>query len=228
MEQSIFFLEPSVFFTEPKIVFLIVLGVVSIVYLVTLFFKESVFQFILKSCLVPLILAVYIFGPNKILPTIVLALVFAWLGDVLLIKINNPIFFKFGLASFLIGHIFYIITMLAYSQPLNHIIILIISILVAVCYGIITFITVKPSPEMKIPVIAYETIILIMVISALQLFLAQGGLFGALVFAGSLCFLASDTMLALVTFRKKPLYVYVMITYIAAQLLIALGFCLVG
>jgi len=218
---------PNIFLTVPKIYFLIVLGIVSLVYLVTLFFKESIFQFILKSCLVPFILAVYIFGPNVILPTIVLALVFAWLGDVLLIKINNPIFFRFGLASFLIGHIFYIITMFTHAMPLN-IPVLIISVIVAVCYGFFAFKMVKPSPEMKIPVIAYETIILIMVISALQLFLAQGGLFGTLVFAGSLCFLASDTMLALVTFRKKPLYVYVMITYIAAQLLIALGFCLVG
>jgi len=220
-------MEPDIFFTEPKIIFLIVLGVVSLVYLVTLFFKESILQFILKSCLVPLIMAVYVSGQEKILITIVLALVFAWLGDVLLIKINNPIFFRFGLASFLIGHIFYIITMFTHAQPL-HIPVLIISVIAAVCYGIVTFKTVKPSPEMKIPVIAYEAIILIMVISALQLFLAHVSWFGALIFAGSICFIASDTMLALVTFRKKPLYVYVMITYIAAQLLIALGFCLVG
>jgi uncharacterized membrane protein YhhN len=220
-------MEPYIFFMEPKIFFLIALGVVSLVYLVTLFFKESTFQFILKSCLVPIIMAVYIFGPNQILPTIVLALVFAWLGDVLLIKINNPFFFRFGLASFLIGHIFYIITMFTHALPL-HIPVLIISVIAAVCYGIITFKMVKPSPEMRIPVIAYETIILIMVISALQLFLAHESWFGTLIFAGSICFIASDTMLALVTFRKKPLFVYVMITYIAAQLLIALGFCLVG
>jgi uncharacterized membrane protein YhhN len=220
-------MEPNIFFTEPKIYFLIALGVVSLVYLVTLFFKESIFQFILKSCLVPFILAVYIFGPNEILPTIVLALVFAWLGDVLLIKINNPIFFRFGLVSFLIGHIFYIITMFTHAIPL-HVPVLIISVIIAICYGIFAYKIIKPSPEMKIPVIAYETIILIMVISALQLYLSHSSWFGTLVFAGSLCFLASDTMLALVTFRKKPLYVYVMITYIAAQLLIALGFCLVG
>jgi uncharacterized membrane protein YhhN len=212
---------------ELKLIFLVILGVVSLVYLITLFFKESIFQFILKSCLLPLVLAVYIFGADKILLTIVLALVFAWLGDVLLIKISNPVFFRFGLASFLIGHIFYIITMFSYAQPFN-IIVLIISVIAAVCYGIISFKMVQPSSDMKIPVIAYETIILIMAIFALQLFLAQGGLFGAFVFAGSLCFVASDTMLALVTFRKKPLYVYVMITYIAAQLLITLGFCLLG
>jgi uncharacterized membrane protein YhhN len=212
---------------ELKLIFLVILGVVSLVYLITLFFKESIFQFILIGCLVPLVLAVYIFGADKILPTIVLALVFAWLGDVLLVKISNPLCFKLGLASFLIGHIFYIITMFSYAQPFN-IIVLIISVIAAVCYGIISFKMVQPSNEMKIPVIAYETIILIMAIFALQLFLTQGGLFGAFVFAGSLCFVASDTMLALVTFRKKPLYVYVMITYIAAQLLITLGFCLMG
>jgi uncharacterized membrane protein YhhN len=208
---------------ELKLIFLIILGAVSLVYLITLFFKDSILQYILKGCLVPLILAVYFFGANTIILPIILALVFAWLGDVLLIKINNPIFFRFGLASFLIGHIFYIITMFTHAMPL-HIPILIISVIIAVCYGIFAFKMVKPSPEMKIPVIAYETIILIMVISALQLLLSHTSLFGVLVFSGSLCFLASDTMLALVTFRKKPLYVPVMITYIAAQLLIALGF----
>jgi len=210
---------------ELKTVFLIALGVISLAYIITLFFKESVFQFILKSHLIPLILAVYITGANKILPTIVLALIFAWIGDVLLVEISNPVFFRLGLASFLIGHIFYIITMFNYSMPLN-IVVFVISIVVAIAYGIIAFKMVKPSSDMKIPVIAYESVIMIMAIFALQLFLAQGSLFGIFILAGGLCFVASDTMLALVTFQKKPLYVYVMITYIAAQLLIALGFCL--
>jgi len=208
---------------ELKLIFLIILGVVSVVYLVTLFFKDSILQYILKGCLVPLILAVYLSCANTILFPIILALVFGWLGDIFLLKINNLLCFRLGLASFLLGHIFYIITMFTYAQPFN-ILILIISIAAAVCYGIFIFRMVQPSSDMKIPVIAYETILLTMAIFALQLFLSQGGKFGAFIFAGSLFFVASDSMLALATFRKKALNVPVMFTYIAAQLLIVLGF----
>jgi len=206
-----------------KLIFLVILGVVSIVYLITLFFKDSILQCILKGCLVPLILAVYLCGANTILLPIILALVFGWLGDIFLLKISNLLCFRLGLASFLLGHIFYIVMMITYAQPFN-IIVLIISVLVAVCYGIFMFRMVKPTPDMKIPVIAYETILFTMAVFALQLFLSQGGKFGAFVFAGSIFFVASDSMLALATFRKKALNVPVMITYIAAQLLIVLGF----
>jgi uncharacterized membrane protein YhhN len=212
---------------ELKILFMVILGVVSLVYLITLFFKDSIFQFILKGCLAPLVLAMYVFGADKILLSIILALVFGWLGDVLLIKINNLFCFRFGLASFLIGHIFYIIIMFAYAQPFNNLF-LIISVIAAVCYGIVIFKIIQPTKEMKIPVIAYETILLTMAIFALQLFLAQGALFGALVFAGSICFVASDSMLAYATFRKKNLSVLIMVTYIAAQTLITLGFVAIG
>ena len=206
-------------------ILLLVLGIVSMIYLGTLFFKPSIFQYILKGCLIPLILAVYITGANIILLPIVLALIFAWIGDVLLIKISNVICFKLGLASFLIGHICYVIAMYKFTQPFN-IPVLIISILVAAVAGFFLYKKVKPTDEMKIPVIAYETIILVMALSALQLFFAQdGSYFGIFVLAGSLCFVASDTALALVTFQKKPFYVFCMATYIAAQLLITLGFC---
>ncbi|MCL2186130.1 MAG: lysoplasmalogenase [Treponema sp.] len=206
---------------------LIILGVVSIVYLTTLFFKAGVFQFILKGCLIPLILAVYITGANIILLPIVLALVFAWIGDVVLIKIDNLVCFRIGLASFLIGHIFYVIAMFEHAMPL-HYPAFFISIAVGASLGFLLIKIVKPTPEMKIPVIVYAATILLMAISALQLYLSQDfpqGLFGILVFTGSLCFVASDSSLAMVTFQKKPYYVFCMTTYIAAQLLITLGFC---
>jgi uncharacterized membrane protein YhhN len=105
-----------------------------------------------------------------------------------------------------------------------HIMILIISAVVAACYGIFIFKVIHSPHEMRIPVMAYEVILLTMAVFALQFFFAHWELLGALVFAGSICFVASDTMLTLVTFRKKNFYVPVMVTYIAAQLLIALGF----
>jgi len=207
---------------ELKIIFFAALGVVSLVYLITLLFKESLLQFILKGCLLPLILAVYVSSANKILLPVVLALVLGWFGDVFLLRISNLLRFRLGLISFLIGHILYIITMFTYAQPLN-IIIMIISFVIAGSYGFFVFNIIKPPKEMKIPVIIYETILLTMAVFALQFFLAHRAMYGAFVFIGSVCFVASDTMLTLLTFRKKSLYLYVMITYIAAQLLITLG-----
>jgi uncharacterized membrane protein YhhN len=214
---------------ELKFVFLIILGVVSAVYLTLLFFKMSKLQGILKCCLIPLILAIYIFGAQKIYLPIVLALVFGWAGDIFLLKISNLKCFRFGLVSFLIGHICYIVAMYYYAKPFNYTI-LCISIIFTIALGIFLFRLVRPGKEMKIPVIAYETIIIIMTLFALQVFIVQGGSFGTLVLAGSLCFLVSDSLLAYNTFRKqaKLLYFSVMFTYIAAQLLIALGFSALG
>jgi len=212
-----------------QIIFLAILGVVSVVYLVTLAFKPGLFQFILKGCLMPLVFAVYFFGTNTILLPVVLALVFAWIGDVLLVRITNILWFKLGLASFLVGHIFYCIAMSGFIRPLN-IPVLVVSIVFAAVFCIVAYKVVRPSKQMRIPVIAYEAIIMIMAIFACQLFIAQmsaAKYFGALVFAGSICFVVSDTLLALRTFRRARIYFGVMITYIAAQLLIALGFCLV-
>ncbi|MDR0321009.1 MAG: lysoplasmalogenase [Treponema sp.] len=206
-----------------KLIFMIILGVVSVFYLILLVKKPGIIQFVLKGCLMPLVLSVYIFGTNKILLPVVLALVFAWIGDILLLKISNLLCFRLGLASFLIGHLCYIVAMFAFTQPFN-VPVLAVCAVVAVSLGVILYKLVQPVKEMKIPVIAYETIILTMGIFALQLFVAQGSYFGAFVLAGSVCFVVSDTLLALATFRQKPYNLFVMITYIAAQLLITLGF----
>jgi len=212
-----------------KLVFLIILGVVSVVYLTLLFFRYGLLQAILKGCLVPLILAVYIFGAEKILVPVVLGLFFGWGGDVLLLKGSNSRFFILGLVSFLIGHICYIIAMYEFARPF-HVTALVISIAAAVCIGLMLFKILRPTVEMKIPIIAYETAILTMAVFSLQLFLAQDFSFGAFVLAGSVCFLLSDSTLAYDTFRKGPKYAafIIMLTYIAAQLLIALGFCTAG
>ena len=214
---------------ELKLVFIIILAVISAVYLVSLFFKKGLFQTILKGCLMPLVLAVYIFGTEKILWPIILALILGWAGDVFLLDVSVARRFKLGIAAFLLGHICYIVAMFNYALPLN-ITVLVVSAVVAVAFEICLMKIVRPSEEMKIPVVVYATIIMTMAVFALQVLLAQGGIFGALVFAGSLCFVASDSTLAYVIFRKPSNLgdFVVMLTYIAAQLLIILGFCTLG
>jgi len=213
---------------ELKLIFLIILGIVSIVYLVSLYFKFSVYQAVLKASLVPLILAVYIFSADRIIVLIILALVFGWLGDVLLLKGNDFRFFAAGLVSFLLGHICYIIAMGCFIEQFN-VTVLVISAALSVIFGLTAFKIINPVKTMKTPVFAYKTAILIMVIFALQIFITKGGSFGILVFTGSLLFLSSDSTLAYDTFKKPTKYgkYFLMITYILAQLLIALGFAAV-
>ena len=211
---------------ELKLIFMTVLAVVSAVYLVTLFFKQGILQSVLKGCLVPLILAIYIFGAEKILVPVILALIFGWIGDVLLLNIADLRRFRLGLASFLTGHICFIVAF-SFFIPQFNIPALIISIAVAAIFGFCMFKFVRPGKAMKYPVIAYEIIIMLMAISAIQVFFAHGGTFGILALTGSILFVISDGTLAFNTFRKdtKIGYFLVMVTYIAAQLLITLGFC---
>jgi len=209
-----------------NVVFLIILAVVSVFYLITLFFKYGPLHSILKGCLLPLVLAVYIFGAEKILIPVVLALFFGWAGDVFLLKIGNLFSFRLGLVSFLIGHLCYIAAMYNFVRPF-HIPVLVCSAAAAVVIGFCLFKIIRPDKEMRIPVIIYEMVILTMVIFALQVFLANEGKFGVFVFAGSLCFIVSDSLLAYDTFRKKIRFgaFFIMLTYILAQLFITLGFC---
>ena len=208
-----------------KMIFMIILAALSAVYLVSLFFRRGIFQSIGKACLVPLIAAVYITGSDRIFPPVILALFFGWLGDIFLLKIEDIRFFRLGLGSFLVGHILYIPSMMYFSGGVN-ITALAISALVGIALGILIFRIIRPNSEMKIPVIAYETVIILMAASAVQLFIARGTPFGAFAIAGGAFFLVSDTILAFFTFQKKPRIgdFLVMLTYISAQLCIVLGF----
>ena len=205
-------------------IFLYILAALSAVYLASLFFKRGIFQSIAKACLMPLVLAIYISGSDSIFIPVVLALFFGWLGDIFLLKIEDARFFKLGLAVFLLGHLFYIPTLLFFSGGIN-VKVLLISLPAGAALGVFLHYLIRPSSEMNILTIIYEAILLLMVLSAVQLFAAKGSPYGALALAGGLCFIASDTVLAIFTFRTKPRYgdFLVMLTYISAQLLIILG-----
>jgi uncharacterized membrane protein YhhN len=207
-----------------NMIFLCILAVLSAAYLVSLFFERGRFQTTAKICLMPVIIAVYVTRTEQIFVPVVIALFFGWLGDILLLKIKNILFFRLGLASFLTGHLIYITVMLHFAGSVN-VTLLVISLLVYAAAGVFIIRLIKPSKEMFVPVIIYETVILLMAVSAIQFFAVHGSPNGFFVLAGSVCFLVSDTLLAIHTFHSKPkmFYFLVMLTYIAAQLCIVLG-----
>jgi uncharacterized membrane protein YhhN len=207
-----------------KVIFLCILAALSLAYLVSLFFERGKFQTIAKICLMPVITSIYLTGAEHIFIPIVLALLFGWLGDILLLRIKEILFFRLGLASFLLGHLIYLSVMLYFTGSVN-IKLLVISLAVYAAAGVFIIRLIKPSKEMYIPVLIYETVILLMAVSAIQFFAVYSLPYGLFILAGSICFIVSDTLLAIHTFRAKPkiYYFVVMFTYIAAQLCIVLG-----
>jgi len=200
------------------------MAALSLVYLVSLFFERGKFQTIAKICLMPVITAIYLTGAEHIFIPIILALLLGWLGDILLLRIKEILFFRLGLASFLLGHLIYLSVMLYFAGSVN-IKLLVISLAVYAAAGVFIIRLIKPSKEMYVPVLIYETVILLMAVSAIQFFAVYRLPYGLFIFVGSLCFIVSDTLLAIHTFRAKPKFYYfvVMFTYIAAQLCIVLG-----
>ena len=193
------------------------------------FFKEKARK-ITKCCLMPALFVFYLLGTEQMLFMVIAALFFSWLGDIFLIYKEKQIFFKLGLAAFLVSHIFYIGAFLTLAGGV-HTMALIISPAVAVPIALAILKLLSAPPPMKIPVAAYAIVIMLMSISALQLMLASldsSRPAGILIFASSLVYLFSDTYMAYLLFHTKPKYFnfITMIPYIIAHGGIIMGLVL--
>src|SRR5215204_4534498 len=157
-------------------------------------------QYFSKPSLMLILLVYYILNTRKtdssLKYLIILALVFAWLGDVLLlIDKHSKTFFVYGLSAFLIAHIFYI------------------------------FYFWKIRRANKIEKFPNALVISTMLAASLAAFDFGKQDFGKISVAGTLLFIVSDSILAInrfaAPFELGP--VFVMATYALAQLLIAEG-----
>jgi len=157
---------------------------------------------------------------------ILFALLFSWVGDILLLfQQKDASFFLLGLSAFLVAHIFYIIFFhrvrveekikgAAWS-----------AVVVVIYYGaLITFL----SPylgDMKLPVRIYGIIISFMFMLALHMLYLQNKQAGRWMMLGALLFIISDSVLAINKFYKpfEMAGVIIMLTYGLAQLFIIEG-----
>lgn len=154
----------------------------------------------------------------------------SWLGDIsLMFQKEDEVYFLMGLISFFLAHVFYILSFRYWFYDNHHIPLIkkqpwMMFLLVAYALGL--FRLLEPGlGSMKIAVIAYMVIILLMVVMALNRFAKVSRKGFALVFAGALLFLVSDSFLAYNKFAEPvPMAgAWIMLTYSAAQLLIMLG-----
>ncbi|MFM9909290.1 MAG: lysoplasmalogenase [Chitinophagaceae bacterium] len=165
---------------------------------------------------------------KKIKLFLLFAIGFSLVGDIFLLfeKSNNSNFI-FGLVSFLLAHIFYILLFLhARKSHLpkrrwNPFFITVILVYVAILFYIL-----GPNLRaLKIPVLIYSLILSFMLIAAYHSFnfITQTG--GRWVITGAFFFVVSDSLLAINKFYTPLAFasIAIMITYAMAQLFIAIG-----
>ena len=217
-------------------ILLIILALVAVFHIAVIILEKETLRRISKCLLVPLLLAAYIAGGGSKFLLPIPALILGWIGDVLLIKIQKKINFMLGLASFLLGHIFYIASFIRILGSLSpdgaagsiNIPAILIFTPVAIALGIVVLRLIKPTKEMRVPVILYMSVLVLMTLFGFQVFLHNIGIAGFLLLSGCLCFMISDTILAYYTFRKLKVSgsVLIMSYYIVAQTEIIIGLLL--
>jgi len=215
--------------------FLAVFILVSVFHIAFIILNKERLRRISKCLVVPLLLAVYVSGGGGKFLLPVFALVLGWIGDVLLIRIDKKTNFITGLASFLLGHLCYIIAFIRIALFLGaggsfNVPAMIIFVPPTAVLGMVVFRLIKPTKDMYLPVILYMAILIIMNLLGFQVYMLSPGVAGLLILSGCFNFMVSDTLLAYYTFRKLKLLgaVLIMVYYILAQAEIIMGLLMLG
>jgi uncharacterized membrane protein YhhN len=188
-------------------------------------------HFITKPLLMPALMAMLLVNANKKPGTVIMlaALFFSWAGDVfLLMEYKAPLLFIFGLSSFLITHILYIIYFtsiknsapsLLKKQPVFFLLVLLYG-------GSLVWLLFPTLGDLKIPVLVYAAVICTMLLCSLHIFFKTDKKAAWLFVTGALLFVVSDSALAIDKFYKpfSNAGIIIMLTYCAAQYYIITGF----
>ena len=204
--------------------------VVFIADLAAVYFGEESYRQATKPFLMTFLMLYFIretsFKPSALKKLIVLALVFSWMGDVLLMfETRDEIFFIFGLVAFLMAHIFYILFFekIILKENLKKRYWIFLPVMV---YYVVLISVLSPTLEdMKWPVCVYGIIISYMLIKAFQTGGAQNRKAVLYLITGAVLFVISDSVLALNKFYQPFEFagIFIMGTYGLAQLLITFG-----
>ncbi|WJS92982.1 lysoplasmalogenase [Flavobacterium johnsoniae] len=202
----------------------------SIVYLIILLSGFESFDLFLKPILIPVIgFGAYFYRKFPTQNTLLAALVFSWIGDVILLFSDlGETYFIFGLLAFLTAHILYCVLFNKQNKvrkKQNKTLFIIGSVLIALyLIGMVSFLM-PHLGDLEIPVSVYASIISIMLLFAVNGLLVWEKPGNYLVFFGALCFVVSDSILAINKFYApipKSSF-FIMLTYLLAQYLIVVG-----
>ncbi|MFH6996819.1 lysoplasmalogenase [Flavobacterium sp. FlaQc-57] len=204
--------------------------VFCIVYLIVLFLGHQNLDLFLKPVLIPLLgFGVYFHRPFPSKNVLLTALLFSWIGDVILLFADiGEIYFILGLVAFLISHITYCVLFnkqITGEIQINKVFFGIGSLLIAFyLIGMVLFLMPNLG-DLKIPVTVYAAVISTMLLFAFNGYLIWTKPASLYVFLGAIVFVISDSILAFNKFHaqiEKSSF-FIMLTYLVAQYLIVVG-----
>ncbi len=194
--------------------------IVSILDIVGVALNNSLMQSIFKPLIIPTLIALYFFSTAKKNNLYLSALVFSFLGDVLLMDKNN--LFLYGIAAFLLTQILYISIIVKQMQKPSNFHKYLYSFLF-VNYVVYLLTLLKPNlGELFYPVLIYGITISVFGLVATLNYVSKRTSTALYLMLGALLFITSDSMIALNKFHVAQAFypVMIMITYVLAQYLI--------
>ncbi len=206
----------------------------AIANLIAQIIKSEWLDFITKPLIMSTLLIYYLVSrqqkANTLTYFMIGAVVFSWFGDIILmLQVRFEGMFVIGLASFLIAHLFYILTYgkaVAQDQSEDSKTFIRTRIAFLIFVGLALIYLLLPSLDnMLIPIALYTIVIISMAIAAV---LRKGRTIDKsfiMVYSGALLFIMSDAMIAINKFLNPLVQarLLIMATYIAAQFLIVKG-----
>ncbi|RXR19378.1 lysoplasmalogenase [Flavobacterium amnicola] len=203
--------------------------IVSIVYLAFIVFGKEDIAWYLKPLLLPcLLLAVNESSEFTTKKLLLSALVFSWIGDVVLLFADKgELYFIFGLVSFLIAHILFIFLFIkqeAYKTPNKALFGLGVVFIAGYLFVMLTVLF-PTLGDLKIPVSVYAFTISLMLVMAIRGGLTWRNPMNLLILNGAISFVVSDSILAMNKFYTAlpNASLLIMSTYLIAQYLITFG-----
>ena len=202
----------------------------SSIYLILLLLDWESTAFPLKAFLMPALIAAVYFHPDFTSKKFLLgALIFSWIGDVVLMfQSMNPLFFIGGLIAFLIGHIIYMILFNKEKRsdmPQNSSFIRVGFILIGIYLLIMLTLLFPHLGNMRLPVTVYALTISAMLSTAVIGYSGWESSANDWILRGAILFVLSDSILAFNKFYQ-PIWLasfFIMVTYLAAQYAIVVG-----
>ncbi len=202
----------------------------SVFYLFITAFNQEEIARVVKPFLLPILLiAVYFsesFRTKKILIT---ALIFSWIGDVILLFANKgEIYFILGLVAFLISHLFYIVLFnkQTRSKSISNKLSFGAGVGLILMYFSVMIGTLGPKlGSLTLPVVIYAIVISTMLFFALKGSYQWNVIPYHSVLIGAIFFISSDSILAFNKFYQpiSQAYLLIMLTYLLAQYSIVWG-----
>lgn len=174
------------------------------------------------------LLGFYLLTAEPIRVTVVLALMFSWLGDVLLMRKGTK-WFAIGGVAFMVSHLFFIVS---YQRETDFgafswiTAVLLITVFVTASLTVFKYLRPHLPKRLFYPMLAYLIINGLMNCFAWFRSLSIGGTAGIVTAVGAFLFFVSDCSLFFVRFHKESrlkTHFLVMLTYSLGELLIVLG-----